>query len=282
MSNIITILCGDIRKRLKTWSDVTKLGADDQKDMIALTNALKLESPVYTIVCRDTALPQLVMLRDRETGQASLSMLLFSEKEMAENEVARLGNEHVFVADIPKFLLRDREPIDIRAAFYRKCILLGLDKALLNPHDGNAEFGIPIRLLAEESEIPETDQEEINRHVNGAVTFLKQETCAGKLSAPLLLEQEVMRKMQFALFQLPTSDSHPLIFIDQEYGDSLYLFTNNYETWMYEGDRSNVMLEDLIPLIKERNLSCIINPFSLKFYLDSGFMRRFEEVGKTK
>ena len=275
MSNVITVLYSNVLGKMKTLKNVERIDAEDRQALTLLANALKLESPVYAIICKNTALPQLVMLRDAEKNISKLAILLFSEKEVAEQEAMRWGTENVFVADLPKFLLKDKVPIDIRSAFYEKCRLL-VEEALLNPHDGKAELRIPMHLLAEAA--AESDQDKVNRHVNGAITLLKQETCAGKLAAPLLFEKEVMQKMRFAFFLLPTMDSHPLIFNDQEYGNSLYLFMNRTEATAYKGELSSVLLEDLLPLIEERKLPCVINPFSLKFYLDGSFIQRYKEI----
>jgi len=242
-----------------------------------LVDALKLESPLYAILSKHTALPQLAMFSETDTNRSVLSVLVFSEKEMAEHEAARLGEGNVFVAEIPKFLINNGEPVDVRRNFFMRCYLLGAEYALMNAEDNSAKAIVPIERLIDKLK-KRSMQDDINRHANGGMTFLKQEVCSGNSEGIDLFERTVIAKMKMALYLTPVKDSHPLIFNNTSEAPAIYLFTDDGEVRGVTEtgcEFAHVRLDDMISL--DNNLMCIINPFSLRFEIREVFCQRYRE-----
>lgn len=281
MKNVLTVLCNDYMKRVQTRRDLAKLNNEEKenrRELERLTNALKLESPLYAIISRHTALPQIAMMKNHGENGTHIAVPLFTEEDIAKEEAESMGDANVFCAKIPKFLMNDGEPVDIRSAFFKRCYLLGVEYVLLNPMREKALLCVPIQMLASaETEVRsdvERMQMDINNVANGALTLLKQEVCAGNHVFYEAFKDEAMMRVQAALFLTPVKDSHPLIFKEQtEEKDvsAIYLFTNSDEAkgvMKLDCELAQIGINDIMPLATEHGMWCIVNPFSLKFVLN--------------
>ena len=281
MTNVLTVLCSDFMKRMQTRRDIAKPNGEDKEncaELERLMNALKLESPLYALINRDTGFPQIAFVEDHGGKGARIAVLLFTEEHIAKHEAESMGDADVFCTEIPKFLMNDGEPLDVRSAFFRRCYLLGAEYVLMNPVDGNAPLRVPVNMLAVVK--PDIDSEtermqmDVNRITNGTLTLLKQEACAGNQVFCDMFRHEVMQRVQATLFLTPVKDSHPLVFKEQADGkdvSAIYLFTNTDEArgvMKLDCELARVELDDIMPLATEHGMWCIVNPFSRKFVLN--------------